>query len=159
LLGWDRLHVNWTGLTFTLGLAILAGTISGLAPALHLSQTDLSGSLTGTGRSITGGRRRGFFEEGLRLAAVIFAMVLLAGAGLMAKGFESLVDSARSFEPDGLVALHLHLPVTRYKDKAQAATFYESLVSNLQRLPGIQSAAAVSYMPFAQLNSTTIYAV
>jgi len=60
ILGWKDIHLNGRALLFTLGTALLAGILAGLAPAWQCSRPDLTGALKEGGRGgSTGGSRRG----------------------------------------------------------------------------------------------------
>src|SRR5204862_3187775 len=83
----DEVHLNATTLLFTLGVALLAALVCGLAPAIRASAPDLTRLREG-GRGST--RRRGWARDGLVVAQTALALVLLIGAGLLMRSFRAL---------------------------------------------------------------------
>jgi putative ABC transport system permease protein len=157
--GWSGMRMDGTVFAFTLAVAVLCGVLCGLAPALQLSRTDLNVSLKGAGRAASGGKKNRRWREALVAAEVVLAVALLVGAMAIVDAFQALVDANQPFAPERVLALNLVLPVNRYPDSRKMYDFYSRLVTRLRSLPGVESAAAVSYMPFADLNATTFYTV
>jgi hypothetical protein len=75
---------------------------------------------------------------------------LLAGAGLLIESFARLTAIAPGFQPDHVLSFEVSLPQPRYPQPAARGQFFHGLVERLRTLPGVQSAAAVSDLPFAE---------
>ncbi len=158
LSGWSGVEMNWRVFAFTLAVALVCGVACGLAPALHLSRTDLSVSMKGS--STAGGSRRSRrWQEVLVVAEVVLAVALLVGTGVMVDAFRTLVEKNKPFAPEQVLAAHVVLPGSRYEDLGEAADFFQRLVAEARALPGATDVAAVNYMPFAALNGTTAYVI
>jgi putative ABC transport system permease protein len=144
----DEVRLNWQVLLFTLGVSILTGVIFGLIPALHSTNPNLTESLKEGGRSSTEGLRGARLRNSLVVAEIAIALVLLVGAGLMIKSFMRLQGVDPGFKPERILALDLSMPAAKYKEPAQNVAFMEQLVSRVERLPGVEKAAATAALPF-----------
>jgi hypothetical protein len=71
---------------------VLAGIVSGLAPAIQSSKPDLNETLKESGRGTSAGRSRQRVRSVLVVAELALALVLLTGAGLMVTGVKSLLS-------------------------------------------------------------------
>jgi putative ABC transport system permease protein len=144
--GWNRIALDWRAVAYTVAIAILAGIIAGLAPALGHSRPDLSNSLKegahgGSGRASH--RLRGV----LVVAEVAISLVLLVGAGLLVKGFRALLGANKKFEPQSLLTTNIALPVAKYSDQAKLATFYRQALEQMSAIPGVESASVATAVP------------
>jgi putative ABC transport system permease protein len=155
--GWYQLGINPVVLIFTFALAVLSGLVFGLAPAVSASKPNLNDSLKEGGRQSTGGSSR--LRSSLVVLEVAVSLVLLVGAGLLARSFLSILKTSGGFNPDNVMTMNLVLPSTKYKDDAQRASFYSDLVQRVKALPGVQSAALVNYLPLGGANSSDAYLV
>ena len=76
-------------------IALCAGIIFGLAPALQSSRMELSGVLKEGGRN-TGGNVSQRLRSGLVMTEIALAVVLLVGAGMLLNGgLEEMVTALR----------------------------------------------------------------
>ena len=148
--GWNQIQLDSGAVAFTVCVAVLAGVVAGLAPALRSSRPDLEGALKESGRGNSGGRATHRLRDGLVVAQVSLALVLMAGAGLMVKGFSSLLALHQNVAPDRILTMHVSLPDTeRYKTPQQVAAFYDEALRQLSTIPQVQSAAALTSPPYS----------
>lgn len=84
----------------------------------------------------------------LVIAQFALTLVLLAVAGLLLKSFVRLQRTDPGFVSAGLLTLRLDLPDARYADDAAAAHYYDRLLADVRRIPGIETAAYTSSLPF-----------
>ncbi len=144
-------------MVFTLGVSIVAGLIFGLAPLLHLTVKDLSGSLREGGQRTTAGAARLFLRRGLVVSELALAVILVIGAGLMLRSFSALQQVDPGFQVDGLLSFRLYLPPTTYVQPDQQATFLEEMRAQLGGLPGVANVAGMSGLPpQRRLNANTM---
>ena len=155
--GWYQLGLNFTVLAFTLGLSLFSGIVFGLAPALQASRPNLNDSLKEGSRQASGR------SHGLRSSLVVFevalSLVLLVGAGLLARSFLSLLRINPGFNPENVLTMNVNLPVAKYKDDPARAAFYNDLVQRVKAYPGVESAAVVNYIPLGGANSSDTFLV
>ncbi|HLY60818.1 MAG TPA: ABC transporter permease [Terriglobia bacterium] len=145
--GLRHLEIDSRVLAFTLAIAFLTGIVSGLTPALHASQPDLNEALKEGARGGTAsvGRRR--LRALLVVSEVVLALVLLVGAGLMVQAFGNLLNGDQGYDRAHVLAFHVALPESKYREKVRIKSFYEQVVQKLQALPGVESAALVTVIP------------
>lgn len=143
----DELRIDGTVLTFACAAGAASCLLFGVAPALHATRVGTAFSLGGSAR-VT--RRSGRTRAGLVVIEVGLAVVLLAGAGLMANSFMRLINVDTGFDDAGLVAIPLDLPQSRYAD-ARRRAFHAEVLDRTRALPGIVAAGATSTNPFREL--------
>ncbi|HEV2914607.1 MAG TPA: ABC transporter permease [Pyrinomonadaceae bacterium] len=154
----NGIGIDGMALVFTLSVSLLAGIIFGLAPALQSSKPDLDSSLKEGGRHTTGvaGRRT---RRILVKAEIALALVLLVGAGLMLKSFWRLLNTDSGFDPKNVLTARITLPESKYPQQQQVDAFYEQLLERIRALPGVQSAATVTYLPLSGFNSNASFEI
>ena len=144
--GWNRIVLDWRAVAYTVTIAIGAGVIAGLAPALGHSRPDIANWLKEGGRGDSGRsshRLRGVLVVGEVAASV----VLLVGAGLLVKGFRALVKANEGFGPQSLLTMRIALPMSTYPDQARQAAFYREALAGMSAIPGVESASVASVVP------------
>jgi putative ABC transport system permease protein len=140
-----RLTLDVRVLAFTAALALLAGIVFGLAPALTGARTNLTGTLKEGGRSSAFGRHRG--QELLVIAETAVALVLLVGAGLLLKSFVRLLNVDEGFDPSHVLTLQISLPQARYPQPESRHNFVNKILAQIDALPGVTSTCVVTRLP------------
>ncbi|HKE27590.1 MAG TPA: ABC transporter permease [Bryobacteraceae bacterium] len=133
-------------LVFAVSLSVLTGILFGIAPALDASRGQLAYSLRESGRSNTGvtGRLRALLVGG----EVALSVVLLAGGTLLFRSFVALQEVNPGLEPAGVLTFRVSLPAVRYPDTLRSQ-FFSRAIEQIEQLPGVRAASAVSYLPFS----------
>ncbi len=143
-----EIHLDPWVFLFTLVVAMVTGLLFGLVPALTASRTDLQQSLREGGRSSTGSSRQLRLRNFLVVGETGLACVLLIAAGLILHSFVNLLKSDPGFRPQQVLTAGISLPDEHYKTAQQSRHFYSQLISNLEALPGVQSAGVGTDLPF-----------
>jgi putative ABC transport system permease protein len=159
IIGWKEIHLDARTLAFTFGAALLSGIVSGLAPAWQSSRPNLTESLKEGGRGSSAGRARHRLRHILVAAEIALAVVLLAGAGLMVRGFGHLLNGSTPLEPETLLTLRLAITETRYKENHQVTGFYRDVLDRLNALPGVHPAVAVTALPYSGHSSGRYFTI
>ncbi len=133
-------------LIFSLVIATLSAIGFGLAPALRAARADPSDALREQSRSSTGGRAQLRLRDGLVVAQVALAFVLLVGAGLLLASVRRIGQVDLGVRPAAALTFELHLPDARY-DSIARGRFYERVAKELEALPGVRAAGGVSKLP------------
>ncbi len=156
--GWDNIHIDGRALAFTLVIAVFAGILSGVVPALRTGG-DVNEDLKEGSRGTSGGRARQRLRSVLVVAEIAATMILLAGAGLMVKGSRSLIGVNESLRPESILSMQIVLTDKHYGQAAQRATFYDRMLEALDALPGVQAATLVSNVPYGFNERFSSYSV
>jgi putative ABC transport system permease protein len=136
-------------LAFTAAVAVCAGVLVGIWPALRVSRTaSLTLSLHEGGRGTSGGAQRQRVRSGLVVAQVALALFLLLGAGLTLKSFRNSQNAPLGFNPENILVANVLLPKVRYDTDEKIARFNDQLVERIRALPGVEAAALGSNIPF-----------
>jgi len=134
-------------LAFTVALAAGAALLAGLAPALLASRPSLTDALEGGARTAGPGRAQRRLQGLLVGTEAAVALVLLAGAGLMAQTFQNLRRVDLGYDPRHVLALEVAAPHGKYEKPAAWRALYERLVERVDRLPGVEASAGVFLRP------------
>ncbi len=148
--GWEQIRLDYRALAFTFAIALAAGLLAGLAPALMQSRLHVSEALKEGGRGSTAGRHRHRMRSVLVVSEIALALVLLIGAGLLAKGFRGLLNVHRHSSPESLLTFYVNLPGIRYGELSARRSFYQQAHDRIRTLPGVQSTAVMSHVPYSQ---------
>ncbi|HEX7289301.1 MAG TPA: ABC transporter permease [Candidatus Angelobacter sp.] len=141
-----EVHVNAPVLAFTAALAVLAGLLFGLAPALHMAGLDVRSSLNQSERGVVGAgvlRARGVLVAG----EVALAMLLLMCAGLLIRSFDRLARVSPGFTVDHILIADLPVSPVGHKDASERMALFDRLIERASALPGVRSAGAASFLP------------
>ena len=136
LLRLGTIDLDAAAFAFTLVVALIAGVIFGIGPALGAARFDLAKGLKSSGRSFS--RKHGS-KVALILGEVALTCVLLTGAGLLARTFVSVLRVDPGFQPAGVLS---------FNTLGGDYSFLHQLQKNLEALPGVQSVSVVSHVPF-----------
>src|SRR4029079_17862585 len=114
-------------LTFAFVIAVLATALFSLSPALRLSTLDVrEGMAEGArGRAVKACTRIG---ARLVILELTTAMVLLVGAGLLAKSFYRLLQVKPNFEPKNLITMRVRALPSAYGEDPQAVALQRKVV-------------------------------
>jgi putative ABC transport system permease protein len=136
-----RISVNGPVLLFSVAVSLLTGILFGLAPALQCARLDLvealKDSARGSNSSAAGSRTRNL----LVVAAVALSVILLAGASLTIRGFQSLQHVDPGFQPGRVLMVNLQLPDKRYSTYEQRIAFNRGVLDRVRALPGVEAAS------------------
>ncbi|MGH7637848.1 MAG: ABC transporter permease, partial [Gemmatimonadaceae bacterium] len=142
------LQIQLSAGAYTFLLALLAGVLFGLAPALQASRRhNLQRGLQSGGRADAGDRRVGSLRSMLVAGEIALAVILLSGAGLLIKSFATLQRVDAGFDAEQTLVFSLALPDARYDSSRRVALAYEDIVGRIAALPGVERAGLMSMLP------------
>ncbi|MFN2563982.1 MAG: ADOP family duplicated permease, partial [Gemmatimonadaceae bacterium] len=134
-------------LAFALVLCGFVALICGAAPAWRGSTVDPQDALRG-GRGGGASRAHHRALNALVVAEVALSLMLLLSAGLVLKGFATLLDNDAGFDTERILTLEATVAATRYPDTSSVARFLEPALAEIERIPGVERAAAISLIPY-----------
>jgi predicted permease len=140
------LEINSAVLLFALGLATLVALLCAVAPAWQAGSGDVRALRSG-GRGDTHSRHQRWLGM-LTVSEVALSLVLLLGAGLVMRGFRSLVSQEPGFETEGLVTLTVDVAPTRYEDLGVPRGFLQPALDAVRAVPGVTAAGAIALVPY-----------
>ena len=143
--------LHWTSVMFALSLSIIAGLIFGLMPLLRW-RVDV-GTLRDGARGLTASGRQRRIRDGLVVAQVALALMLLVGAGLMVRSFLHLRAVKSGLDPSNVLTLSVSLPYRTYESMDKAAAFYKELDRRISALPGVVSVGGSTALPLRDFGS------
>jgi putative ABC transport system permease protein len=149
-----RLHeveINARVLWFAIAAAALATVIGVLLPGLRGSASDIAPTLK-DGAPVSG-HRAVRVRRALVVAEIGVTVVLLVGAGLLARSFASLQRVDPGFDLKNLLVLRVAPDVTRYEGAPVRTEYFTRVLNAIRELPGVTSAAAVTVLPMSAIGS------
>ncbi|HWC96567.1 MAG TPA: ABC transporter permease [Candidatus Sulfopaludibacter sp.] len=136
-----------TVLGITLLLSLITGVLFGLVPAFHASRVDINSTLKEATSRSGSGLRQNKARSVLVITEMALAIVLLVGAGLLIRTFAALHTVAPGFDPHNVLTMDTALTGTNYDQTAAITTMSRQAVERMEAIPGVQAAAATSYLP------------
>ncbi len=137
-------EVSWRVFGFAAALVVFTGIAFGVGPALQSYRTADAQAL----RSRAGvGNRGSRLRSTLVLAEVAGTVTLLVAAGLLVKALWRVQSLDPGFRTEGVLTLRTALPSPKYASAGARRTFYTRVLNDARALPGVTSAAYVSYQP------------
>jgi predicted permease len=134
-------------LAFTVFLALLAGLLAGLLPAVRFTRTDLNEALK-QGQSRGNSDSSGSNTRGLLVVSeVALSLVLLIGAGLMMRSLLRLSSVQPGFDPNNVLTARLTVPGTKFSSPAAQISFYDQVLRQVRATPGVESAGLIDSLP------------
>ena len=143
-------------LVFTAAISLATGIVFGLAPLVGMSRVSAGESLKRSVR--VAGAPHSRLRQVLAVAQISIAIVLLIGAGLMAKSLWALMHVSPGFRANGILTARLSLP-PRYSDNRKIVTFERELRETLSRKPGMQSVGLATYVPLGGLDNDSSFII
>jgi predicted permease len=141
-------HISGAVLGFNMAIAILSGILFGLAPVHGASGIDPESALKQAARSATGNRKHRRLENLLIVSETAFALILLAGAGLLMRTLAGLTAIAPGFHPEKVVTARLSLPYWKYPTAERRRAFLDAALEKVQSGPGVDAAGVVACVPY-----------
>jgi putative ABC transport system permease protein len=134
-------------LLFSLVVAVVAGLIAGVAPAIHLLRSDLNAVIrSGGNRGATAGRARAASRL-LVIAEVALALALVTTAGLMVKSLLRLQAQDLGLTREPVLTFGIGVPPFVANGSDAVGRFQRAFLDRVRALPGVTHASAISLLP------------
>lgn len=134
-------------LLFALGVSLLTGLVFGVAPAFRATAIDLQSALREGGRGNTTARGQRA-RHVLVIAEVAIAVVLVAGAGLMARSFVRLLHVDLGFDPTNVLVVNYSIGERHQGTPDAIPTYYAAVLDRVRAVPGVVDVGASKAIPF-----------
>ena len=155
LIDLNSVRVSLPVLAFTLGLSVITGIVFGLVPALDATRFDLHGSLKEGGKNVGGSSGSNRVRSLFVVTQVALALVLLVGAGLLAKSFKRLQAVDAGFNADNVLTVRVNLPISKYDTDQKRIAFFKEAREEMKAIPGVETVGAINTPPFTGLYAGT----
>jgi predicted permease len=139
----SEITIDSSVLLFSLGLVVAVTLLISLSPVVHVTRVSLSENLGRVGRgsdSSIVGRRFRSVAIGLEVA---LSVVLVSGAGLLARSFDELHSVDLGFETSNL----LRITLSKGGGLEEVRTFYRTLEERVASIPGVESVGSIYGAP------------
>lgn len=155
----DNVAIDASVLLFTLGVALFAGLLFGLAPIVQSYRHDVGSALKYGGRQSQAAGGGGRLRAMLAAGQVALALGLLIAAGLSIRSFVALMDVNPGFTPDGLTTASLGMPASAVAGPPELVVLVDDLLERVGSRPGVESVAAVSVLPLSGSDTDTSFEI
>jgi predicted permease len=143
--GWPEIGIDWRVFVFVAGIAIVAGALSGLAPAVTGSRLDLA--------AVYKEGRRSAGTVGVRLRAVLIAgevglaVLLAVSAGLLLRSLWLLMRVDPGFRSERILTVRVSPNPSGCRSRSECLALYDELLRRARGTAGISEVAAINAIP------------
>jgi predicted permease len=146
------IHLDARCLLFTLVISTVTALAFGLLPAWQASHVDPQNVLRDETRRASAGRSHFRVREGLVVAEVALAVILLVGAGLLLRSLTNLGRVKLGFEPAGTLTMRLFLGV---RPPEARIALLDGILDRVATVPGVTAAGTIQFLPLRGLSCGT----
>jgi len=138
--GFIHFSVDLRALAAAVVLSVLISFLIGVVPARKSLTVSLQEELQSEGKGHSHSAGTAFTRSFLAVSAIFFSVVLLIGAGLMAKSLQALIQSDPGFRVDNVLSARFELPANQYQTDAPVYQLYRQVIEKARALPGVEDA-------------------
>ena len=144
----SEITIDWRVLGFSFGLSLLVAVVLGCIPAFRFGAAELRAGLNESGRGLSAHTASKRWRATFVVAQIALTLMLLIGAGLLAKSFRTLLQIDPGFQPESAVAMEFSLPFPEEEtQQQQLALSHQQMLERLKALPGVVAVGGVSIVP------------
>ena len=143
----DTVPFDTRVLVFSLLMLIVTGAIIGLAPAVRLMRSDMKTLMNDNSRSASAGRGTTRWLMTMTVAEVALAIMMLAGAGWLVRGFANLRRTDAGFVADKRLLFDVSFLGARYPNPETVRQAHLDLVAAVKGVRGVSDVGLVSAYP------------
>ncbi|MEO8452554.1 MAG: ABC transporter permease [Gemmatimonadota bacterium] len=143
---WAQFGADWRIVLFSVGIVGMTAILFGLAPALQNRRQDGRSAMAGGGRASMSVRQRRTLN-GLVIAEIALASVLLVASGLLVRAYQRVRNVDPGFRVDNTLSFRLAPPLAKYRNGKEQVAFYQDVIGRLQAIPGVRDVGAVNCPP------------
>jgi len=150
----NEVHVSWLALMAAAGLSIMTALLFGSLPALRSIHVDPQMAMQSNPTRVANTREGHRTRHLLVAGEVACTVTLLIVTGLLVRSFSQLLTQQRDFDAGHITLAGVSLATPQYGNSPEEAagvraSFIDRAITDLGRLPGVQSVAMTSEMPMA----------
>lgn len=142
--------VDWLVISFAVAAAFASALVFGLLPALRSSRASLVSVIKDD--MAARGAGKGRFREALVVSQVAVSLLLLVGAGLVARSLDAARHANPGFDARNVISITVDLQPNGYGE-TRGQRFYQQLLDNVRRSEGTESASLAAVIPMTMVDS------
>jgi putative ABC transport system permease protein len=147
----NEIRVDWPVMVFAVGVSVLTAVALGLLAVWQGTRGDIRETLSSSQRTQAGSGSSARVRRSLVVSQMALTVVLLVGAGLLARSFVRLLEVNPGFRTEHAVVLDLALPYERGPDAPQRRrAFYETLMARIRSIPGVANVGVATGVPLVE---------
>jgi putative ABC transport system permease protein len=143
----EAIRLDAPALALAAGFTLLLGVVVGLVPAWRGRASAPFNALRGGTRTTAGSRRRA--RAAFVITEVALAVMLLVGAGLLARTMMKLLRVDAGFDPENLVTLQVQATGAAYPDNASLLAHHDRVRRTIAAVPGVSAVGLASQLPLS----------
>jgi predicted permease len=143
----DAVAFDGRVLVFSLVMLLITGAVIGLAPAVRLLRSDMKTLMNESSRSTSAGRGTARWLMAMTVAEVALAIMLVAGAGWLVRGFANLRDTDAGFVTNNRLLFDVSFLGPRYQTPDAVRQAHLDLVAAVRSVHGVADVGLVSSYP------------
>jgi predicted permease len=157
-----ELGFDWRVFVFLMIAGVGSGIFFGLLPALAGSRLDVQSGLRATSRSVGygssgwSGRR---LRDGLVVAEIAMAFVLVVGASVLLQAFLRLQNTPTGLVSENVLTLHMGISLAKYEARGSFGRYLGRLEDGIGQIPGVQSVGFIQYLPLQNWGWTGFFSI
>lgn len=142
---WSDSAMHWRVGAFTISVAIIAGCVAGLIPAVQASNPRLTSALKAGSRE--GGQQRSRLRSSLIVLQAALAVLLLAGAGLFVRSLQHVRGLDIGYDAGQLLFGEVKFDEGQSPPAPVTGAMMRHVASRLEREPSIEAVARAGIRP------------
>ncbi|HET9426422.1 MAG TPA: ABC transporter permease [Gemmatimonadaceae bacterium] len=151
--GFGAIALDYRAMAVAAAASMLAGVLFGLVPALTATSVDVNSALKDAGNAESRRSPARVLRGGLVVGEIALALMLVAGAALMATTFRHLSLGDPGFRTSGTLTAAITLPESEYRSDSSIVRFWDRLREGVAAQPGVAAAEITSVLPMSWSDS------
>jgi predicted permease len=141
---------DWRIFFYSFAIAMLAGIVVGIAPALNIAKANVNAVLHEGSRGVTSGRH--WLRDGLVAVQIAGSLVLLVVAALFVRSLAAMQTMDFGFQPDHVLNFIVDSNEIGMND-AEARDLAARIAARLHQLDGVNYVSHANTLPFGYINN------
>jgi predicted permease len=142
----DAVAIDARAIVAAITLAVATAILFGILPAWQVSRSRPQDALQSVSRQVAGGWA-GRSRSLLLFVEVVLSVLLMVGAGLMARSLQHLNAVDLGFDASNVLAANVTLPTAQYPTGEARFAFFERVAERVRRIPGVETVTFGNRLP------------
>jgi predicted permease len=143
---------DWRIFLYSFAMALLAGVVVGIVPALRAAKANVNAALQAGSRGVTSGRH--WMRDALVVLQISGSLVLLVVAGLFVRSLAALETTDFGFKPDHVLNISFDTSLIGMND-TQARVLRDTIQTRLRQVAGVEAVSVASEVPMGYFSGNT----